>query len=583
MAKKEKEVSESKSRAIVLEIRDKVEDYENNMSSFMSRVGEWGDLFQVRQPQRRNKKTFSNPRLTEFFRAVNTLGTMMYRMQTAQDPFFDLVPMSLIRYPGQLMRIQGAIETQLDESEFKRNLLKADMGVAAFGTQIVEETYEIKGVSPFGRRVPVTTFKPRSLLQVAFERGTTDISFADWLSTADLASDSALLKLAEDSDELGQQWQKSVIEDAVKDKSADGISQFILQRLSRQNFINTQGQVLRKELLVYYGKLDCMNDNVEYVCALVNRKYLVKFHPNRNQHGKRDFRVGYWVEDPLTLDPLGMGIGAIAGNLHKSMDANRQRAQDGIAMAAYNMWGRLREAGIADDDLKIRPLQTIPMDVKGGLFPLLTDLNGPTAALKLEDILRNEFMAASGATPTLQAQLTDATASEVSLAQNEAVRNISVKAEIIAEQFMREHLRVVHYNNVQFVDKPFNINKSGFAGLVYPKDLEADVDFRVKITTDKDYKPQRLEKLIQLVQILTSTKSMHPDQFQLSIVPLVKEIARGLGVSPDEVIQPMDPQMMQMMMSARGGSPGTPIPDAGSAPALGTVSTPVGQVLGSPA
>ena len=589
MAKK-KDVTTSKATQIIDEIVMKVSDYENNMQSMMTRVGEWGDLFQVKPPNRRNPKAFSNPRLTEFFRAVNTLGTMMYRMQTAQDPFFELVPMSLLKYQDQLIRVQATLETQLRESQYKRYLLKADMGMCAFGTQIIEESLATVGVNPLGRRIQLTTFRPRNLLQVAYERGTTDIAEADWISTGDLVSDGNLKTLLDDN--MSDDWQKAVLDEAIKDKTTAELNPAILKKLLASQFVGGDGSMKRKELIIYNGRLDTMNDNIEYVCALVNRKYLVKFHGNRNQHGKRDFRIGYWVEDPLCIDPMGLGVGSIAGNLHKSMDANRQRAQDGIAMASYNMWGRLRSAGINDEELKIRPLQIVDMDEVNGLRPLLTDLQGPTAALKLDEILRNEFMAASGATPTLQAQLTDATASEVSLAQNEAVRNISVKAETSAESFIREHIQIMHSNNVQFMDQPITVNQSGFAGKVYPKDLHLDVDCRVKITTDKDYKPQRLQNLKEVLGLLISTKSMHPDMANIKVLPLVKEIVRGLGVNPDEVVPdegPPDPRMLEMMIAARGGggltSQGSPSPEAfapdQSLGGMGTVQTPVGNVLGS--
>lgn len=580
-------------RKIIDEIVDKVNDYETAQAQYLSQVEEWGDMFRVKLPAVRNKKAFSNPRLTEFFRAVNTVGTMAYRMMTAQDPFFELRPMSLQNYDGQLLRVEATLETQLRESKYKQNLLRGCMGLAAFGTQFIEERYEIKGINAFGRRIPLTTFTPRSLLQVAFERGTTSIDDADWISTSDLMSDSGLLSLADDSDKTGQHWEKKVIEKAIADESSiTDMSPFLRARMTANQYINTSGKVLRKELIVYSGKLDCINDNVEYCCALVNRKYLVKFYPNRNQHGKRDMRVSYWVEDPLSLDALGIGIGTIGGKLHKSMDANRQRGQDGIAMASYNMWGRLRTAGINDEQMKIRPLQTIDMDEKGGLFPLLTNLQGADASLKLEEILRNEFMAASGATPTLQAILTDATATESTLAQNEALRNISVKAEIAAEQFVREHIMICHSNNVQYLKEPINVNRAGFAGKVYPADLKIDVDVEVKITTDKDYKPQRLTQLKEFFGLIVSTKSMHPSLAAIDVTPLVKAIGKGLDINADELYpngNVPDPAMLQAMMQARGGAQGAGMGPLGSegaegvplSPAENLVQTPMGQVLGS--
>lgn len=576
---------------IIEEIRGKANDYENNMSNYLSQVEEWGDMFRVKLPAQRNKKAFSNPRLTEFFRAVNTVGTMSYRMMTAQDPFFELRPMSLLSYEGQMMRVEATLESQLRESQYKRNLLRACMGVAAFGTQFVEERYDIAGINAFGRRIPITTFNPRSLLQVAFERGTTNIDEADWVSTSDLISDSGLMSLAEESDKIGQHWEKRVIERAVKDESKlEDMSPFLRARITANRHVNDQGGSSRKELMMYYGKLDSLNDNVEYCVGLVNRRYLVKFYPNRNQHGKRDMRIAHWVEDPLSLDPLGLGIGAIGGKLHKSMDANRQRGQDGIALASYNMWGRRRDAGINDEQMKIRPLQTIDMDIDNGLKPLITSLQGPEAAFKLEEILKNEFMAASGATPTLQGMLTNVSATESTLSQNEALRNISVKTEIAAEQFVREHVMICHSNNVQYLKEPINVNKSGFAGKVYPADLRVDIDVEVKITTDKDYKPQRLTQLKEVLALVLSTKSMHPSLAAMDVVPVIKAVLKGLDVNPDEVFpngNVPDPQMLQAMMAARGGAMGAGMPNAQGgegvelSPAENTISTPMGPVLGS--
>lgn len=573
-------------RKIIDEVTDKVGDYENNMSSVLSQVEEWGDMFRVKLPAQRNKKAFSNPRLTEFFRAVNTVGTMAYRMLTAQDPFFELRPMSLLNYEGQLLRVQATLETQLRESRYKQNLLTACMGVAAFGTQFVEERYEVIGINSFGRRIPATTFKPRSLLQVAFERGTIDIEDADWVSTSDLVSEAALMDIAADSKATGQNWQQRVIEASIKDESSiTEMSPFLEARYAANRYAQQNGKLGRKELLIYNGKLDCLNDNVEYCVGLVNRKYLVKFYPNKNQHGKRDLRVAYWVKDPLSLDPLGLGLGTVAGKLHKSMDANRQRAQDGIAMASYNMWLRRRDGGINDDQMKIRPLQTIDADIDGALKPLITNLQAPDAALKLEEILRQEFMAATGATPTLQGMLTDVSATESTLSQNEALRNISVKTELIAESFVREHLNICHSNNVAYLKEPINVNQAGFAGRVYPSDLKVDVDFEIKTVTDKDYKPQRLNQLREVLQMVLSTKSAHPSLAAMDVVPVIKAILKGLDVNPEEVFpngSEPDPMMLQAMMAARGGAPGMVQPGAPAAPASTDVlSTPLGPVQGS--
>ena len=577
----------SKAKNIVTEIREKAGDFETNQSGQLEKIGEWGDLFRVKRPPRQDN-TFSNPRLTEFMRAGNTLATMAYRMMTAQDPYFDLVPYSPMKGTDQLLKLEAVLDVQLQATQYKQNLLLALLGCVTFGTTIVQEDYEVIGINALGRRVPATTFKPRSLLQVAFDRSCTDIDTADWVTTSDLVTDAGLMRLASQAGEINQPWDKKVLEFAAKEK-VDGkdLNQFVANRLSKLGY-GFSGPTMRKELMMYYGKLDCMNDGIEYICAVVNREHLVRFHPNQNQHGKRNFRVAYWMRDPLNLDPNGLGLGPLLGDFHRSMDANRQRLQDGVTMGTYHMWERERTAGIDDDDLHPRPLAIVDVDEIGKFRPLPYDFRGAEAGLKLEEILRQEFMAASGATSTLQAILTEGTATESTLAQNEALRNISVKSEIIAESLVRDHLRVMHSNNVEFIDAPINVNIKGRPELVYPADLQADVDFKLKLTVDKDYAPKRLEHLIQLAQILTSTKSQHPDLGNLTILPLIKEIARGLGVPADEVVPPAPAAnpLNELLATADPGIVGALL-SQGAAPAPqsgpeAVVQTPVGPVLGSP-
>lgn len=574
----------SKEQQIIDEIVGKVQDFETAQSEWIAERAEFAELFKVRPPDRKRTSgdlhAFSNPRLSEFYRAVNAIGTLTYRMQTSQEPIFDVYRNDLRADVDRMGIIRDTLNTQLRISKYRPNLLKADMFAIAFGTVVAQEDYRMVDVNGLGLKMPVTTFRPRVMDQVAFERGTVDIEESDWITTADLVSAQQLKRLVSQKDKLGVAWNKRALEAAADHKeSISTINTHVKSRMDRAKFSIEESLHSRKELLFYYGKLDTMNDGVEYVAALVNRRFLVRFHANNFQHGMRQFRIGKWIDfDEAT----GLGLGDLLAPQHRSMDANRQKIQDMMSFGTYNMWARMRSAGIDDNDLKIRPLQIVDMDERDGLTPLKIDLKGAEAGLKLEEILKQEFRAASGATDTLQALITDATASEVSLAQNESIRNISVKAELLSEKLVREHLQVMHANNVQNINKPFNVNISGIPRAVYPKDLKVDVDFSLKMTTDKDFRPQRLEKIINLIQILTSTKSQHQDLQALSIVPLVKEAAHAMGISPEELTQPVNQQGglsdEDIAAQAFGTGPGEP----GAGGVENVADTPVGPTLTSP-
>lgn len=562
---------EPKSKLIVQEVVGKFEDYEGRMQNFMSEIGEWSDLYKVKRPQRK-KKAFSNPRLTEFFRACNALSTIIYRMLTVRDPFFGIAPVGGDPSYDDLQTVVHVLKTQLKYSKYRGNLLRACNFVVPFGTVVCQEDFRVVGVNPIGRRIPLTTFIPRALDQVAFDRGTIDIDDADWIGTADVTSNKALLRIAEEADSVKVPWNKEVLEAAAKEVEQDNtINEKVLQRLTRDGTSYDSAFKDKKELLMYYGKLDTMNDSVEYVLAIVNRKHLVRFHANRFQHGKRQFRIGKYIDFD---GPFGIGVGQIGAAAHRSMDANRQRAQDNITMAAMNMWKR-RKNRIDDADFEIGPNRLVDVEEMGDLEGLNVPTAGAVAALSLEEVMKQEFRAAT-APDTMQALITKATASEVTLSQNEGLRNVSVKAEGIADSLVREHLEVSHWNNIQNINASFNINKAGISRTVYPIDLRIDVDFEALVTTDKDFKPERLEKLVQLAQILTSTKSSHPDLQNITIKPLIKQAAFMLDVNPEDMFSgPQNPGMMGAgdLAALAGLTAGSP---------EGVVSTPVGDVLASP-
>lgn len=577
-------------KRIVDEITGKVSEYESDMSTFLSAFNGWADMYRLKKPAlSKGEMAFSNPRLAEFHRAAETLATMMYRMSTAQEPFFETVAMEYESDPAVLFDKLNAIEavqrTQLDAIDFNAKLLRAYRSLIIFGTVFVEENYRLVGMSPFGRRLPVTDFQPRSMLQVAFDRSAIDLDEADWVTTEDLYSPAGLMGLARDAESLGQPWDKAALERAAKDKAGklNDLNEHVRNRLIRNGYTDLDKMNSRRVLTFYRGKLDTINDGLEYIAAVVNGKHLARFQANDFQHGLRQMRIAKWVD--FELEPRGLGLGDLFSAKHREMDANRRRIVDGTALATYGMWKILRGGGVDANDLKAAPFNFVEMDDINALQPLQSDITGPQMGLKLDELLKQEFRAASGATDTLQAILTEATASEVALAQNEGVRRISVSAELAANQLIRKHLMVQHYNNVQYIKEPVSVNFNGNPKYAYPIDLKLDVDFKLRIVTDKDFKPKRTETLVQVLQILTSIRNEHPEKFEISVIPIVMELAKALGVPPSQIIKRI------------GGAPGQPtgvlaptgmagIPQAqpgipGVEPSVQLQQTPIGPVLGS--
>lgn len=512
------------------------------------------------------------------FRAVTTTAILQYRMMTAADPFFEARPLSLNANYDDVETIKHVWLTQIKYSKYRANLLRAAHFRPLFGSVICQEDYREIGVSHFGRRIPVTTLTPRVMDQVMFDRAATSFDEADWVATADVTSKHELRRLAQEAKDLGAPWNAKALEAAANDEENNNTINFrVLERIRRSGFSIDDAFAKKKEIVMYYGKLDCLSDGIEYVAALINRKYLVRFHANNFQHGKRGFRLSKWIDFD---HPLGYGLGQLLGGQHKSMDANRQKAQDMASFNAYGMTKR-RKNSVSDEDLVIAPLQIIDVDNMDDLMPYQTGNSGQEGIMALDEVLKQEFRVAANASDTMQAIATDATATGAALAQDAAMRANSVMAETAADSLVREHLEVNHANNCQNIRAPFNINKAGITKRVYPAQMMIDLEIEAKCSTDKDFQPKRLEKLIQTLQVLTSTKSNHPDQMQISILPLVKGIASMLDVNPNEVIMQPGPMGMPAMPGLSAGDMlgmgGQTAPVAGGG--LGPVPTPVGPVL----
>jgi hypothetical protein len=580
MAKKKAEqtASDSLARKIVTEVAEKSTDYENNMTAYMASVSEAGDLFRVKPPSRK-ANTFSNPRQTEHHRAVVAVGTLLYRMLTAADPPFELRSYDLDTDYDKLDTLTHTFLTQMEYANYRSAVLKSCHFAPNFGTVINQFDYRLIGASKFGRKVPTTVMIPRAMDQVMFDRGTLAIENADWLSTADVTSKNDIMRMAYEAKEIGTAWNPKALEAASKDEENNNtINQNVLNRIRRSGFTQDEALKKKKELLMFYGKLDCMNDGIEYVVGIINRKHLVRFHANTSQYGSRPFSVTKWIDWD---GPLGLGIYQLFGGTHRSMDANRQKVQDLNTFGAYSMFERKKDS-FSNEDAVIGPFKFVDVENMGDIAPIPVNLAAGESMLRLDELLKQEYRSATGASDTLQAIASEATtATSAALSQNEGMRLISVRAEHMSKPLVKDYLRTLHDNNLENIREPFNISKAGIAARVYPANLRCDVDFIIKTTTDKDFSPKRLTELQQLLATLVSTKSSHPDLANIQVTPIVKAIAHMLDVRPSEVIPP-SMGAAQMGAADLGGLGMGTMPGmgmAGNAGGVAPVETPVGPVL----
>lgn len=519
-----------KDKAIVSEVVDKISDYENNMGNFFQEYNTISDNFTLKPKSKRNKG-YSNYRTAETHRAGITLGSFMYRGLTANDPFFELRSMDMIGKvdPSVLFKIDAVMREQLKYARFKQNLFPSCIMASVMGTAVVQQPFYDVQVSAY-RRLPVTGFVPRSMLTTYFDRNAASVDSSDFIINIDMMSDAKIINL-QATDPTEEQYKSSGIKALIDDADITDWKEEVRQRLSSAGYTDTQMSKYR-EVSTYSGKLDCYGDGKEYIVMVGNRKHLIAMYENPSKCGMRPFRVHRYI--PWELELLGYGVGLLLGNLQNSIDNNRQKYHDRVAVATMGINLVNKYGSISPSELAYFQNHVIATEDMAGVMPLPMDYNGINAGMKLEEKLVEEFRAASGAVDSLQAIATDATATEASLVQNSAVRNISVHTELFAEDIVRPALEYMHDNNGRNLSYPFVLNVNGEPQTIYPNDMYADVDFEIKTVTDKNFTPKRARNEIEFLQILTSTKSILPPEMQSKVAPIIEGIindfAKNMGI-----------------------------------------------------
>lgn len=543
------------------EIKSKVDFWQVRMESQLSRFNSYADFYRlIRPPRPKNMDGFANPQSSETTRATEAIATFLYRAMTSANPNFQLLSRNPMVQEESLWKAERVLEWQKTSMNHNRKLLRGLRSGSLFGTLAVEAPWVSN--QPFYEG---TDFIPRSLLQMAFDPMAWDISLSGWHASIDVVTPDYLRNLAK---QMPQVYDANAIEEAVKiSNSANGqMTDKIRARLNAAGYQVYGGADSRNAqfcyLVTYYGPLE---DNPspngrDWCVAIVNDVKIVRGH--ESAYRRRPFLFAYLNE--FELEPYGYGVGRVAESSQPDMNSNRGRMHDTSTFSLFNMWIADRSANIKTSQLKARPWGVVEAEGGSkGLEPLRPQLEGINFGLLLEKVMKEEFRATTGATDNLQALVTEATATESSIAQTEAVRRLSVIAENMSESVVRQHTQMMHENNVDFLDKVFWVAATGGDApqRVFPGELPEDVYVQTKIITDKDFRPQRNKDILQFLQIATSLRNTHPELQNVSVVPWIQELARGVGINPKTAFQNALPMAGPGQMTP-GPGPNAPLPNA---------------------
>lgn len=528
-----------------------IEEWENDMNGeIFPQMNEWAASYRM-------KNTLKDPRpngvsknmSAETPRAVNALATSITRMQTAQDPPFECRADQADE--DTLYDIEKAMTKELTSLEFKRKLLKGNRGMCLFGTQVWEEPY----VSfPFGMTNPWavgTDFIPLSLLQVAFRSSVYNMDWSDFIAPIHRFNPNYLRYITQ-----GQIWNHAAVEAGIEAKKGDGASggskTFIDSRRIQAGYSSANDHP-GHEVILWHGRFndkklyetpmfrqmweqygrtdDPMLSDVTY--GILDRKWIIRGNPTPYGSWHHGHKIGHYIE--FELEALAYGVGALGGALQKDMNRILRRVNDTELFSLYNMHFVGRGAELKNTNLQVFPWSMIPVagDVNQ-IKEIRPQIEGIINGLKLLADTRQEFRGVTHAVDILQAVLSGATATESSLAQPEALRAISLCAEVNADAVIKPHLQTMWINRKD--QNP------------YDQAYVQNVEFIPKTTTDRDFRPEHTKAMLELLSLVTSIRNQMPLDF--NPMGILKYAARAAGINPRDLREPR-PQMDRILDAMR--------------------------------
>ena len=483
---------------ILGEILEKRNAYEARMTTRLARWVEIAELFCGKtSTSKENSK--NSPNSTELYKAIRAMANMQMRMLLGQKPPFELECMDILGYddPNKLIKVEHYITNQMDLARVDKGLYRALTQLLLYGTVVNHYQWEPLRASFLGRKRYITTYRPISLVNCAFAFDAYDVEESGWVCLSDIQSKRELDKLiAHDPD--GKVYNHSEIGKAQDESDyAPHVNTWVTQRMAWQGYVNTNF-VGGMERITYYGPLECMHDEEEYVVEVINEKYVIRMEA---YEGLRPLSIT--TINTIDVEPLGNGLGDMFRPLLGQIDEAESGLLNMVTLAAANMFAKQKSLTDEDAEFTIRQFGILNLE-NPALNPIGPDPRNLAAVAGYVDNRTQKFRQASGATDTLQALITEdqATATATSLAMNEAVRNLSVQSQVASPTLLKHWIQVALQNAQKYQTEPFvlHINKAPIT--VVPADLLVDVNVRIKTTTDQDFRPAKVKNLMAAIQIM---------------------------------------------------------------------------------
>lgn len=607
------------------EIIDKSSHWETRMTTLFSEYEEYVDSWRIQARKSANRpKALFNSKSGETHRATETQATFWFNQLTQADPFYFAQGEGLDDFGNevseiQLQAVEATIRKQLQFIRFNEKLLRGLRSLSLFGTMIMECPWTSFPYGDGSKTFEGTDMILRPLLTTGFNPFVFDLDLSDFIFTIDFPTAWMLRNWARNNT---KDWDLEAIERIVKEHKSEtsaGTSKTltysrVLQRKQRAGYTVIDNNNL--EFVKFHGRVDTEIDVIQkywesegrqddpamsdFSIGVLSEEGVVNFHATPFRSWHHLFKIAH--SKLLEMEPLGYGVGKIGRKRQKELDALESRTNDLTMFNVLPMWKIGKYAGVDVSKLTIKPWSFVELENIDQLEPIQANINAIPYSLNMQGIWKEDFRASNQATGNLQGTSGADSATASAIIQNESARFGNVVSKIIAETFLREFLQTSHINNTFLMDNGFWIKAMGSPKPIYVDKnyLPFNVGFFMKLTTDRDSRPEFIKSILESLQIISSIRNTFDPQTAINMEKILTvKLLRALGEDVRQLTTPVpiaDQMLYQMRQQQNQQGPpgqGNKAESAGvqaggggaggnNVTTPGTLRSPVGPVLTSP-
>lgn len=575
-------IRDTHKQKIIEDILEKFNAFETSFSGFYGEYDDISKQYNIRHVKKSGQPKFAfSSQVSEITRGVRTMSSSIFRMLFGNDPYIYPVARGLDPF-GQplseeaLFGAQAVLIRQHREFFFKNEMMRILYSLTGIGTVVGVLGWDSRPYGANFASIESTHFRLKPLLQCFFDPAAYDIRYSDYFGYIDYQT-TAQIRRSVASDPAG--WDVACVEKALgmSEEVTGGktdIYSKINQRKQRSGYNQTDGRL--NELITYHGVpgdtknpiLETMWNELgmdgdwrisDWTFVILNGTYLVRAFPTpfgNWRHVAKTASIHQWE-----MEPIGYGIGRTGMKSQQEMNFLDSRNKDQITAAILNMW-LVKKFGVKLEDIGFRPNGTIEVeDIERSMAPLRPAIEAAAAGIGLVDKMKEDFRTTNLVPSNMQGELSNVSATANQIAHGEGIRGISNITELVADPLLRDTVNSQHLYNLALLDAPIweSIGGQGAPPMPWSRNtLPMNIGFETRIVTDRNYRPERQNGILQAIQMLSSMRSVVPDS-QNPLPALLEELFRTFDLDPRRLKQPLTPQesLMRKLRAAKDmGGPG---------------------------